>query len=349
MTLVVARIEHGRIAVVSDTLITEHAKPLPPQLGSLKSWIFPGNLCVSYSNSPELAQKTFKSFFEQFTKRDFKKRSGFRCGFEETIQFFEASSEKTGNDFLVAFDAPPRLVKIVDGSRRSSLSKTVWIGDQLAYEAFREHERKLRFKAERGRAISGVLFADEVKGSPASGLYSTFRQVIADRTVPTVGGFGCVISNRGNCFRFSVYSDMLHDWPAFKTDSYDLNLSDKVDLIASGENAGYAIAQISPGYIGPNCVAFYYPKSKSLFVYFGEPNGLANRCKVLSDVEPNDLKNTLDSAFESDFGWLALVVSAPDFGRVRSQQGFARSSPSHGAALEIFVHANTFPKNQVAG
>jgi hypothetical protein len=221
MSLTVARIRGDRVAIVSDTLITDNGAALPHQEGSLKSWIFPGNLCVSFSNSPVFAESAFKDFLARQQREPFSGTAGFHCRFDDTITFFEESSRKTGNEYLLAFDAPARLIKIADRKRRPSLAKTVWIGDQSAYEAFREYEAEKRSKAERGRAISTVLFADEPNGSSASDLYSTFRHVIADNSVPSVGGFGCVISNRGNGFRFSVYSDMLFDWPDPKGEDYN--------------------------------------------------------------------------------------------------------------------------------
>src|SRR6185312_7831819 len=148
MTLVVARIHGNRVAVVSDTALTEHGARLPLDKGCLKSWMFPGNICISFCNSPELAERDFKSFFDLHTKRHFEPALGFRCSFSETIDYFEQSSKKTGNDYIIAFDAPARIVKIADGKRLRTLAKTAWIGDKVGYEAFREYEADLRHKAE---------------------------------------------------------------------------------------------------------------------------------------------------------------------------------------------------------
>lgn len=343
MTLVVARKIDDRIAIVSDTLVTEHSNPLPRQEGVLKSWILPGNICVSFTNSPDSAAEEFKNFLVSRTDRKFEKETGFHFGFAETVDFFEESSRTTGNDYIVAFDSPPRLIKIADGKRRATLAHTVWIGDQSAYDAFREYELRSRAKAERGRAISAVLFADEPKGSPASDLYSTFRHVIADRTIPSVGGFGCVISNRGNGFRFSAYSDMLYNWPTSKSEDFQLAYEDKIDLVALGENAGYSIAQLAPNCIGLNCVAFYFTKAKVLFVYYGEPNGLADKCHVLRSVEASDLQLALNSLFGVDLGWLALVTTAPNIPSLRPYlEGHEKQRK--GLTVPIFINANTFPK-----
>src|SRR5580704_14305275 len=96
------------------------------------------------------------------------------------------------------------------------------------------------------------------------------RNIVADQTIPSVGGFVSVVSNRDNGFRFSVYSDMLFDWPREKTTEYLTNLNDPITLDASGENLGYSVAQISPGYMSMNLVAFYYVKGRTLFLYYGD-------------------------------------------------------------------------------
>jgi hypothetical protein len=125
----------------------------------------------------------------------------------------------------------------------SGVSKTHWIGDKDAYERFREYEHHRGRQHERGRAINTALFADEMTGSPASDLYSIMRNVVLERDVPSVGGFVTVLSNRDIGFRFSVYSDVLLDWPK-ELDEYQLlQLTDKFDLRASGENDRYSVRQ----------------------------------------------------------------------------------------------------------
>lgn len=179
-------------------------------------------------------------------------------------------------------------MKVADGKRVKSISKTAWIGDQAAYERFREYETKSLRNIEHGSAMNAVLFADELKKSPASDLYSAMRNVISDTGIPSVGGFVSVVSSRDNGFRFSVYSDMLFDWPREKTEEYIPDLNDPIALEASQENAGYSIAQISPGYMGVNLVAFYFVRGKKVFLYYGQNNGLPRECRVLKDGDAND-------------------------------------------------------------
>ena len=201
MTLVVARLDGPRIAIAGDTRISVPGGSLPVTEGIIKSCLFPEkNLCVSFANSPDTAVRDLSRF-------------ALECRgptpFNTVVLFFEQSSKETGNDYLLCFSHPPCIVKIANGRRQRPLTNTVWIGDAAAYNAFREHEAKAREKYERGRAINGVLFADEFPLSPASDLYSIMRHIVSDRTIESVGGFVYVIGSRPDGFRFSVYSDML--------------------------------------------------------------------------------------------------------------------------------------------
>jgi hypothetical protein len=204
MTLVVGRVSGSHVAIAGDTLISEHDEHLPIQAGCVKSCMLPGGLCVSLANSPETAARDIRSFRQQFPNG---------AAFSDVVAFFEGSSERTANDYLLAFAKPARLIKISDGKRLSSMAKTAWIGDRDAYSRFREFEARARPRPYEGRAINAAMFMDEQDGSPASDLHSPLRDVIADRTVRTVGGFVSTISNRGQRFRYSVYSDMFYDWP----------------------------------------------------------------------------------------------------------------------------------------
>jgi hypothetical protein len=334
MTLAVARIVGNRIAVAADTLITEHDKPLPHSKGVVKSCMLPGDICATFSNSPELAARDFERFSRSYPEG---------AGFTETISFFESSSTSTGNDYLLAFSRPPHIVKIADGLRVQTVSKTLWIGDRAAFQRFREVEKNNAKRVDSGRAVNVVIFMDEIEKSPASELYSAMREVVADRSVASVGGFISIISNRDPGFRHSVYSDMLFNWPEGKTTDFILDLNDQIDFGASGENSEYAIAQISTSYLNLNIVGFYLLKAKKVFLFFGERNGLPMECRVLSDVKPTDIAKRLSESVGFDPRWLlSIMAAAPD--RTRSVERWPRrkESPS-GVGLPVFCHANTFP------
>lgn len=238
MTLVVARIAGSRIAIVSDTLLTEHDRPLPVQNGIVKSCMLPGDICVSFCNSPETADQYFREFSQQYPKG---------TGFANVVSFFERSSKDTGNDYLIAFSNPPRLIKIADGKRNNALSKTLY---------------------------------------------------------------------------------------------YQIALTEKIGLQTSGENEGYSIAQVSPGFMGVNLVAFYYVKAKKLFLFYTESFGLPIHCKVFDEVPATEIHHVLTNFFNFDLRWLVTVVTGRSTGVFRPNvNGIADT----GVRLGFFVEANTYP------
>ena len=325
------------MSIVSDTLLTGPGdQPLPFQNGVIKSCLLPGDLCVSFSNSPETAGRALRDFIQRYP-------SG--AGFAEVVAFFEHSSQVTGNEYLIAFANPAKLIKVVDGKRGTSLSKTQWIGDQSAYRAFRGWELRQRPKVEQGRAINAVLFADDMPNSPASDLFSTMRQVVADRSVLTAGGFVTVVTNFDNGFRFSAYSDMLFDWPTGKSADYGLALSDAIAFTATDENASYAVAQVSPGFMGLNRVAFYFTKARKLFFFYGEGNCIADRCQVFRDVPATAICDTLNAFVRADLKWLLLITSPLNSGPYMSTPQIK----TPGVQFAWFTEANTFPPRAQVG
>jgi len=337
LTLIVARNLRGRIAIASDTMLTEHGRTLAPQERVIKSCMLPGGLCASFSNSPELAARDFAAFAERYPRG---------AGFADAVAFFQSSSAETGNDYILAFSQPPKLVKIADGRRAPGTAATQWIGDRAPYERFREYEANHRRKTESGRAINAVLFADEMEGSPASDLYSTMRHVIADREVASTGGFVCAMSNRGSHFRHSVYSDMLFNWPEAEGEDFVLALEDQIDFGAAGENAGYAVCQISTGFLGMNATGFHLVKARKLFLFHGKRNGLADKCIVLVDLAPTDIKRKLTEAVGADLGWLLMITSSPTKDSKTVRRSPLRTEGPSGVGLQMFCHANTFPPSK---
>lgn len=339
MTLVVARLSGDQIAMAADTLLTEHATPLSFSKGTVKICILPGNICVGFSNSPELAEIAFAAYVQKFPEG---------ANFTITVEFFEKSSRDTENEYLIAFGSNQKLIKVVDGKRISSISKTVWIGDKSAYERFREVESRNYRRRGQGRAINMVLFGDEPNGSSASELYSTMSELLSDRTVPAVGGFVALASSRGPGFRFSIYSDTLFDWPSGRPETHDVNLNEKIALSATDENLNYSLTQIPSLYMDANYVGFYLLKGKMLFLFYGINNGLANKCHVVADLEPTNVAPKISELLGFDLSWLVLVVSSYDYGASRSEQD-GSSTSSGGMRFNMMCHANTCPKDTGQG
>jgi hypothetical protein len=165
------------------------------------------------------------------------------------------------------------------------------------------------------------------------------RNVVADRSISSAGGFVSVVSNFDNGFRFSVYSDMLYDWPSGRPGDYNLALSDAIAFTSTDENASFAVAQISPGFMGLNHVAFYFTKAKKLFFFHGAPYGLADRCQVFRDVSAYAIFDTLNGFVGADLKWLLLITSPQSSGAYRP----APNIKTPGVQLAWFTEANTFP------
>ena len=158
MTLVVARIKNDHISVVADTQILVNGDALPREMGLVKSCILSNGLCVSFSGSPELATRDIWNFHAKHPAQ---------VGFSDAVSYFEKSSRSTKNEYILAFARSSKIVKITNGKRADSVSKTQWIGDYDAYKEFRGLETRLRKRLEEGRAISAVFLADEPEHSPA--------------------------------------------------------------------------------------------------------------------------------------------------------------------------------------
>jgi hypothetical protein len=265
--------------------------------------------------------------------------------FAVVVSFFEASGKATGNDYLIAFANPARIIKIADGRRVEGVSKTQWIGDHAAYSRFRSYEMRVQPQSGHGRAINAVVFADDLPKSPASDLFSAMRNVVADRSISSAGGFVSVVSNFDNGFRFSVYSDMLYDWPSGKPADYKLALSDAIAFTSTDENASFAVAQISPGFMGLNHVAFYFTKAKKLFLFHGVPYGLADQCQVFRDIPATVIRDTLNGFVRADLNWLLLITSPQGSGPYMP----APNIKTPGVQLAFFTEANTFPPPSPVG
>ena len=108
MTLVVARVEKGRLAIAADTMLSQHGTSLPMQKWVLKSICLPGGICVSYSGLPELAARAFQDFRERYPQG---------ANYALTTAFFEASSAATNNDYILAFADTVKIITIRDGRR----------------------------------------------------------------------------------------------------------------------------------------------------------------------------------------------------------------------------------------
>ena len=152
-----------------------------------------------------------------------------------------------------------------------------------------------------------------------------------------------VASSRLGGFRYSVYSDMLFNWPEGQGDDYILQYEDQINLGASGENAEFSVAQISTDTIGMNLVAFYLLSGRRLFVFSGHDNGLPVNCRTFADIEPMAIEGVLREITNVEANWYLMITAAPREANNSLPRSDQASNPNHGIGIPFFVHANTFP------
>jgi hypothetical protein len=320
------------VSLVADTLILENGSPLPLAKGMVKTCSFPSGVCVGFAGSPELARRDLWRFSTLHPET---------VDFGDAVSYFEESSRRTENEYLLAFADTARIVKIARGKRQPAVSTTQWIGDKDAYEAFREHEAKVLPLPEHPRAVSAVVLWNELDGSPTSDLYSVMRNVVYGREVASVGGLVTVTSNDGGGFRSPTITDILYDWPASLPAGEDLEYSSKVTLTVDGENLGHSSNLFGTPYGGLNLHGFYFLAGRLAIVFHPATTHLADKVLILRDVGPNEITAKLHEYFGADLGWQVLIASAenPSTDYVLAEQ----SSRDEGMRLAFQVHCNTFP------
>ncbi len=145
--------------------------------------------------------------------------------------------------------------------------------------------------------------------------------------MPSVGGLVTVLSNRDFGSRYSVYSDVLLDWPMELDEHQALQLTDKFDLQASGENDRYSVSQISPGYYNMNFVAFYLLKGRLLIAFYEVEGG--TNCVTFHNLEPDQIVATLNEKFGFPINAMCFVLSA--------REGFSQPASHPNAGYELAV------------
>lgn len=129
MSLVIAKIIHGKIQIESDTKISgENVIRNNPIHGRLKSLILCRNLVVGFAGDVALGEMAYKFFYERLT---------LGIELEDYILFLKELSESNQIDFILAgYSITPYIKKISKGEVEDSIS--AWIGDIDAFEEFQE-------------------------------------------------------------------------------------------------------------------------------------------------------------------------------------------------------------------
>jgi hypothetical protein len=111
---------------------------------------------------------------------------------------------------------------------------------------------------------------------------------------------------------------------------------------AANNERHFSVAQISPGFMNVNLVAFYLVRPKVLFLFYGRSFGLANRCHVFREVPAVEIAQTLNAFIQFDLNWLLLITSP----QLPTGQIDTSSIENPGAQFAFQCDANTFPKGQ---
>ena len=341
MTLVLARIENGLIAMVGDTNLVKSDSKLPIQHGTIKVCPLPGGICVGYCNSPELAVRDINKFIRSTTSQD-RVISNTEHRYTDVVNFFAESSKDTGNDYIIAFGRLRKIVKISHGKPIRTIAKTAWIGEKEAYELFRKYEAHDASTYFGGRAITANMFMCEQDGSPASNLFSAFSNVVFDPST-SVGGQATVVGWNGVEFQYSVVSSFLYDWPT--------NLmGEKIELNtpyfhgSTNENAEYSVSQITTSYSSLNIVGYYYLSGRKLFLQVANGLGVPFNCIVLENVEPSEIEERIVERLGFDPGVRVFVASGWPSKNTTVPLPIQKPGSSEGAMMGFFCHANNLER-----
>jgi len=117
------------------------------------------------------------------------------------------------------------------------------------------------------------------------------------------------LSTRDKRFRYSVYSDVLVDWPNGLRDDENFSMDQRVWLAGTDENERFSISQISPGFYNANTVAFYFSPGQLLMVFVWDESG-KTKCLPFRGVAPDDIEKTLNIVLSRPYEPLALIMGS---------------------------------------
>lgn len=209
------------------------------------------------------------------------------------MAFFENSSRKTNNDYILVFLKPLQIYKIANGKAVKAVSHQVWIGDYDAYRRFREYESGKLRGADLWEQDFWMKVSDEKTEKAFGHVLSAFQHTLSDPHIVSTGDFYTVATNIGSEFKFmmmaKLYLDSIGPYPAMPT---------------SGENFDYRFNTVVPKEAGVNACAFYYPHATKGFVFCPpRPRQMANQCLVVQNKTLNEFADFCRTTlgFDVDF------------------------------------------------
>jgi hypothetical protein len=183
MTLVVARVAKGILSAVSDTGVTLNAETYGPGRGVPKLCILNLGLAVGFAGDVYTAIEALTNF----------DKNAHRHPASYFLDVHRAANEAT--DFLVLRDSPPSIIKVY-GGKLAPPSQAAWIGNQKGFSIYQEKTNS------GGRVHRGSVpefeqlytTAPNSMTSMTGEMIGAMRSIIANRQIPTIGGF-CVVLN----------------------------------------------------------------------------------------------------------------------------------------------------------
>lgn len=259
--------------------------------GVVKSCMLSPRLCLSFSNSPESAQKAVKKFHSAFPR--IPKR-------EAVEDFFAEDSQQSGNEYILAFHGYPIMTKISETG--VSRGEVLWIGDVEARNAFLRFERGERRSAYSPVARGGVFNDDFSATSSAAKLIQPFYDVVRDPAVESVGDFFTVVNSHPSDFKFLLLAGLQFD----PLGGLPLELRDADP--PPDENQKYRFSLGAPVRTGESGALFYYPVGQFGHLHYGDRGEIADKFAV---VKGSNVREILDECQRIAGIEFVLITSEP--------------------------------------
>jgi hypothetical protein len=280
MTFVVAQAFGNRVLIAADTRLTGPGGSTRRNEGVVKTCFLSPTVCLSFSQSPELAEETIRAFHETYPVVPERKL---------IEEFFLQGSRRTGNEYILAFHGFPVMTKISAGNL--TRSREIWIGDRDAYVAFLQYKKKRRtnYRLPTWQAnILGAADVHRIKIDPSAFdvLINPFLNLITDPEIASVGDFYTIASNSPTEFRFLHGSTLYFDGISSLVGPKGEQL-----MVATGENSVYRYSLCSPEDAGVTAAAFFFPQGGLAYVYYGMRGCLANEVKLIRAQTAEELNS----------------------------------------------------------
>jgi hypothetical protein len=278
MTLVIGRVQQGQVFLLGDSQLSitkprqgTEEFPNPFIAGYLKQYVLTDTLALAFAGNVdhfELAASDLRAC----------------TSLADAIRVSQNAQER-GLDFEVV---------LADGEQKSLVSvkesvvqksPATWIGDAKAFNFFQQHfYTNTLDDTPVGRAHIRVLRLPQPVTDEQlyDRLYSTFRRIVFDSTIPAVGGLIVPLCTHQGNFEYMSYVDVVSDvyeWADLKSDVVTIEFG-------TAAGGGYSVELTTGEGKGRDSNLGYYFLQGGFGVVFPEgPNGL-RKAKLLRASNP---------------------------------------------------------------